>query len=221
MKTLIEIHALQNFAPSNLNRDDTGAPKDALFGGTRRARVSSQCLKRAVREHFRGQNKDWVAERTKRIVDALRKRVFPKVKDQKGFTEENLVKAIEVAVSSLGSKKKVKVDKERKTDVLLFLSPREVDSLETIITEFYADLLKAKPSDDVVKSLNDAIDGENKSRLSVDVALFGRMLAVMPEKNQNAACQVAHAISTHSVEREFDFYTAVDDLKPEDTAALT
>lgn len=218
MKTLIEIHALQNFAPSNLNRDDTGSPKDALFGGTRRARVSSQCFKRAVREHFKGQNKDWVAERTKRIVDELRKRVSSKVKDQKGFTDENLVRAIENAVSSLGSKKKVKVDKERKTDVLLFLSPREIDSLETVITEGYADLLKAKPSDAVVTRLNDAIDGENKSRLSVDVALFGRMLAVMPEKNQNAACQVAHAISTHSVEREFDFYTAVDDLKPEDTA---
>ena len=54
MKTIVEIHALQNFAPSNLNRDDTGAPKDALFGGTRRARVSSQCLKRAVRQHFTG-----------------------------------------------------------------------------------------------------------------------------------------------------------------------
>ncbi len=54
MKTIIEIHALQNFAPSNLNRDDTGAPKDALFGGTRRARVSSQCLKRSVRQHFTG-----------------------------------------------------------------------------------------------------------------------------------------------------------------------
>ena len=54
MKTLIEIHVLQNFAPSNLNRDDTGAPKDALFGGTRRARISSQCLKRAVRQNFIG-----------------------------------------------------------------------------------------------------------------------------------------------------------------------
>ena len=52
MKTIVEIHALQNFAPSNLNRDDTGAPKDALFGGTRRARVSSQCLKRSIRQHF-------------------------------------------------------------------------------------------------------------------------------------------------------------------------
>jgi CRISPR system Cascade subunit CasC len=218
MKTLIEIHALQNFAPSNLNRDDTGAPKDAFFGGTRRARISSQCLKRAVREYFKEQNKKWVAARTKRIVDALKERLSPTLKDAEGFTETNLVKAIEVAVSSLGSSKKVKVDKERKTDVLLFLSPGEIGSLEKVIADSYIELLKGKPSEELVTSLNDAIDGENKSRLSVDVALFGRMLAVMPEKNQNAACQVAHAISTHSVEREFDFYTAVDDLKPEDTA---
>lgn len=217
MKTLIEIHALQHFAPSNLNRDDTGAPKDAWFGGTRRARVSSQCLKRAVREYFKEQNKDWVANRTKRIVDTLKEQVAPKLKSQKGFSEDKLEKAIEAAVSSLGSNKKIKIDKDRKTDVLLFLSPKEVDSLGQVIAESYADLLKAKPSDDTVQNLNDAIDGDNKSRLSVDIALFGRMLAVMPEKNQNAACQVAHAISTHAVEREFDFYTAVDDLKPEDT----
>ncbi|MFH1217309.1 MAG: type I-E CRISPR-associated protein Cas7/Cse4/CasC [Pseudomonadota bacterium] len=218
MKTIIEIHALQNFAPSNLNRDDTGAPKDALFGGTRRARVSSQCLKRAIREYFKGQNKMWVADRTKRVVDTLKERLSPKLKGQKDYSEENLLKVIEVAISCLGSKKKVKVDKERKTDVLLFLSPKEIDSLERAIAESYADFLKAKTSEEVVKNLNDALDGENKSRLSLDVALFGRMLAVMPEKNQNAACQVAHAISTHAVEREFDFYTAVDDLKPEDTA---
>lgn len=219
MKTIIEIHALQNFAPSNLNRDDTGAPKDAFFGGTRRARVSSQCLKKAVREYFKDQNKDWFADRTKRVVDALKELLLPKLKDQKDFSGENLLKAIEVAVSSLGSNKKVKVDKERKTDVLLFLSPGEIEALARVITESFAELLKAaKPSEQVVKNLNDAIDGEDKSRLSVDVALFGRMLAVMPEKNQYAACQVAHAISTHAVEREFDFYTAVDDRKPEDTA---
>lgn len=218
MRTIIEIHALQNFAPSNLNRDDTGAPKDAFFGGSRRARISSQCVKRSVREYFKDQNKGWVADRTKRIVDALKDRLIPKVKDHKDFTEENLFKAIETAVSSLGSNKKVKVDKERKTDVLLFLSPNEIDALEKVIEESFVELLKGKPSDQIVKRLNDAIDGENKSKLSVDVALFGRMLAVMPEKNQYAACQVAHAISTHAVEREFDFYTAVDDLKPDDTA---
>ena len=49
MTLFVEYHLIQNFAPSNLNRDDTGAPKDALFGGHRRARVSSQCFKRAIR----------------------------------------------------------------------------------------------------------------------------------------------------------------------------
>lgn len=217
MKTFIEIHALQNFAPSNLNRDDTGAPKDAFFGGTRRARVSSQCLKRAIREYFKMQNRELVADRTKRVVEALQVKLSELLKDHKNATPENLFKAIESAVSKLGGKKTVKVDKEKKTDVLLFLSPGEVDALAEAIKDSFADLLKANPSEQTVKKVNDAIDGEDKSRLSVDVALFGRMLAVMPDKNQYAACQVAHAISTHTVEREFDFYTAVDDRKPEDT----
>jgi CRISPR system Cascade subunit CasC len=218
MKTLIEIHALQNYAPSNLNRDDTGAPKDAFFGGTRRARISSQCLKRTVREFFKSQNNTWVAHRTKRLVMELNDRLSKRLQTHKDFSEANLHKAVEVAVCSLGSKKKVKVDKEQKTDVLLFLSPAEIDAMETAVADSFSDLLKSKIPDAVIQNLNGAIDGDNRARLSVDVALFGRMLAVMPEKNQNAACQVAHALSTHAVEREFDFYTAVDDLKPEDTA---
>ena len=48
----IELHIIQNFAPSNLNRSDTGSPKDCEFGGVRRARVSSQCFKRAMRDLF-------------------------------------------------------------------------------------------------------------------------------------------------------------------------
>ena len=77
MKTLIEVHVLQNFAPSNLNRDDTGAPKDAFFGGTRRARVSSQCAKRAVRHFFDEKvregvfSADELAVRTKRVYQAI------------------------------------------------------------------------------------------------------------------------------------------------------
>src|ERR1035441_7956760 len=49
MSLFLEFHLIQNFVPSNLNRDDTGAPKDAFFGGYRRARISSQCFKRAIR----------------------------------------------------------------------------------------------------------------------------------------------------------------------------
>lgn len=94
MKTFVEIHAIQNFAPSNLNRDDTGAPKDAFFGGVRRARVSSQCFKRAIREYFKEQNRDWVADRTKRVVDALKGRLSNELTGHKDFSDDNLLKAL-------------------------------------------------------------------------------------------------------------------------------
>ncbi|MDD3608712.1 MAG: type I-E CRISPR-associated protein Cas7/Cse4/CasC [Halothiobacillaceae bacterium] len=228
MKTLIEVHVLQNFAPSNLNRDDTGAPKDAFFGGTRRARVSSQCDKRAVRQFFDEKvregvfSADELAVRTKRvyqaIVDALA---------GKRDSAETLAKA-EIALSYV----KLKSAEGGKTQYLLFLGRREIAELATTIDECWDQIVAAEDSDEekpkgkakkaaaksAPKEVQARIESAFNGGKAVDVALFGRMLADMPEKNQNAACQVAHAISTHAVEREFDFYTAVDDLKPEDTA---
>jgi CRISPR system Cascade subunit CasC len=317
MKTLIEIHALQNFAPSNLNRDDTGAPKDAWFGGTRRARISSQCLKRAVRQHFEEQKKmcffqdSELAIRTKRILGRLSTLLIEK----HGRDETEARKKITLAMNSMGF-----VFKENeKTEYLMFLGETEIAKIADIVHEKWneigdssarlsgvkSDISKAlygaEPDDrkmqaifrtleidndakkisdekitaiennldEIIIALRDVLDVVNpipldetsagkakpkkrkkseqedwekkidgilkdgKKGLSalgkalakimdggkaVDLALFGRMLADMPERNQNAACQVAHAISTHAVEREFDFYTAVDDLKPEDTA---
>lgn len=51
-RTIIDINILQTVPPSNINRDDTGSPKTAIFGGVRRARVSSQAWKRATRLDF-------------------------------------------------------------------------------------------------------------------------------------------------------------------------
>lgn len=218
MKTVVEIHVLQNFAPSNLNRDDTGAPKDAMFGGFRRARVSSQCQKRAVREFFRSSTDQMVAERTKRIVGHLSQKIL-RNRAKEDPQADTVSRMVEAAIKSLGTKdKNVKVDKDGKTDVLLYLSPKEIDALEEVILTSEKELCSDKVPQKTVKQLLGAIGGTDKARLSIDVALFGRMLAVLPEKNQNAACQVSHAISTHTVDREFDFYTAVDDLKPEDTS---
>ena len=228
MKTLIEIHALQNFAPSNLNRDDTGAPKDALFGGTRRARVSSQCSKRAVRGFFEQKREDGffssdeLAVRTKRVYQAI-----ADLLDGKRDKAEAMAKA-EIALSYV----KLKAAEGGKTQYLLFLGQREIAALADAIHEFWEQIVPAaeesneKGKGKGKKAVASGAPKEIQERIyaifnggkAVDVALFGRMLADMPEKNQNAACQVAHAISTHSVEREFDFYTAVDDRKPEDTA---
>lgn len=230
MKTLIEIHVLQNFAPSNLNRDDTGAPKDAIFGGTRRARISSQCQKRSIRQHFAGlvgQNvleSDDIALRTKRILDAIAKSLV-----EKGRTESEAEEKVRLALAAM----ELTVKDDGKSEYLLFMGQRELLSVANIIREKWDSItspekvpIEGKKPGKAKKQAAQSADPELKQALekvlnggkAVDVALFGRMLADMPEKNQNAACQVAHAISTHSVEREFDFYTAVDDLKPEDTA---
>ena len=228
MKTIVEIHALQNFAPSNLNRDDTGAPKDAFFGGTRRARISSQCDKRAIRQYFDQKMKEGffdpteLAVRTKRVFQAI-----AELLDGKRDMTEALGKA-EIALSYV----KLKVAEGGKTQYLLFLGRNEVADLAEAIHECWDQIVpiaedsgekgkkkgKKATASGAPKEVKERIDSIFNGGKAVDVALFGRMLADMPEKNQNAACQVAHAISTHSVEREFDFYTAVDDLKPEDTA---
>lgn len=229
MKKLIEIHVLQNFAPSNLNRDDTGAPKDALFGGVRRARVSSQCLKRAVREHFKGlveQGKlkpEDVATRTKRLSDALVKSLTGK-----GHDEEESVEKVRQALAAI----ELSVKDDGKNQYLLFLGQREIEGIAGVIHDQWKSIKKVESKEEDKKGgkakkeaakgaspeLKAALEKVLNGGKSVDVALFGRMLADMPEKNQDAACQVAHAISTHAVDREFDFYTAVDDLKPGDTS---
>lgn len=235
MKTLIEIHVLQNFAPSNLNRDDTGAPKDAFFGGTRRARVSSQCGKRAVRQFFEEKvregvfSADELAVRTKRVYQAITDALI-----RKRDPVEAHAKA-EIALSYA----KLKAAEGGKTQYLLFLGRREISALAEAVHEHWDEIVSVSESDEdapeggkkkkggkskkdaasaAPKALKDKLEAIFNGGKAVDLALFGRMLADMPEKNQHAACQVAHAISTHAVEREFDFYTAVDQLKPEDTA---
>lgn len=223
MKKLVEVHVLQNFAPSNLNRDDTGAPKDALFGGTRRARISSQCQKRAVRQMFAAGSMlvpDNLAVRTKRLVDAI-----AEILVAKGRSDADAREKTQSALAAAG----LAVKDDGKTEYLLFLGLREIQNLAALIDENWdvlatapagADGKKAKQgkakqgNSELVKAIGKILNGGK----ATDVALFGRMLADMPETNQNAACQVAHALSTHTVEREFDYYTAIDDRKPEDTA---
>jgi len=216
MKTFIEIHVLQNYAPSNLNRDDTGAPKDAFFGGRRRARISSQCQKRAARV------KDTI--RTKRLREELTKILITK-----GRNQEECNQRIELALKSV----KLIVKEDGKTEYLLFLGKREIEGIANAIDKHWDSLVSSVALDEKTDKRKkkkgeeaDALPAELKSSIekaldggkAIDLALFGRMLADMPKKNQNAACQVAHAISTHAVDREFDFYTALDDLKPEETA---
>lgn len=222
MKALLELHYLQNFAPSNLNRDDTGSPKDAYFGGTRRARVSSQSFKRAMRMDFRARgtiHPEELGERTKRAHEEIARIL----RDTHARDDSAALTAAELALGGLGLPVK-----DGKSQYLLFLGRDELSRVADLINTHWdalqggteggskkAKSKKAALPGDLAKELAKALDGSR----AVDVALFGRMLADLPEKNADAAAQVAHAISTHAMRgREFDFYTAVDDLKPTDTA---
>lgn len=229
---IIELHILQNFAPSNLNRDDTGSPKDCEFGGYRRARISSQCFKRAMRQAFKEQkliDEANLAARTKRLVDEIAGRL-----EEKGKTEDEARRVVETILN--GAKLTVKDD--GKTQYLLFLGTDEIKAIADLCVQHWDALsaIAAAPaveegsarrgrSRDVKKAGAEAVPAEVRKALlevlnggrATDLALFGRMLADLPEKNIDAASQVAHAISTNKLSMEFDFYTAVDDLRPEDT----
>lgn len=212
MALFLEFHLIQNFAPSNLNRDDVGAPKDALFGGHRRARISSQCLKRAIRLQAAGCGALTGAHlgvRTKKLKQLLEAELA-------GLGHPDSAAQIEAILAGVG----LKLDGDL-TEYLLFLGKGEVSALAALIHAHW-DELSQTPAQDGKKSkkeakasLPDTITRKAKALLNgqkaVDVALFGRMLADLPEVNQEAACQVAHALSTHRVEREFDYFTAVDD----------
>lgn len=229
----VELHMLQNFAPSCLNRDDTNSPKDCEFGGYRRARISSQCLKRAIRTHFKDAAllpEENLGERTKRVVELIAGRLAKDGKDLE------TAKAAVTAALAAARLKATPEGAEIKTQYLLFLGNQEINELTRLIATQWEALTKPPEATEasgkkktakqqkaeaqnavppeVVKAVDKLLDGGK----AADLALFGRMLADLPEKNVNAACQVAHALSTNKVNMEMDFYTAVDDLKPEDSA---
>jgi CRISPR system Cascade subunit CasC len=203
MTQFIEFHIIQNFAPSCLNRDDTGAPKDAMFGGVRRSRISSQCLKRATRLAFFSAGlltQEELGLRTRNIVAILAE----KLKDQ-GFEQPE--PAIEKALATVELKVKARNDATAQTEYLLFLSNNAIDELSGVIASHFEVLNTGKDNKDIKKAVDECI----ASASAVDVALFGRMLADRKDLNIDAAAQVAHALSTHRVDRESDFFTAVDD----------
>ena len=218
---LVEIHILQNFAPSNLNRDDTGSPKDCEFGGHRRARISSQCFKRAIRTHFQTTKSlplEALGTRTKRLVDEAAKRLAERGRD----AAEARAKAV-AALAALN----LKTDKEGQTEYLIFLSEHEIEAFVEKCDASWDDIpvpdpnagqksqKKAAALPDQLKETFSAVLDHGHG--AADVALFGRMLADRPNQSVDAACQVAHAISTNRLSVDFDYFTAVDDLQPGDS----
>jgi CRISPR system Cascade subunit CasC len=208
---IVELHIIQNFAPSCLNRDDVNQPKTCEFGGHRRARISSQCIKRSVRWHpvFQEATAGNGGIRTRRLllklVECLGARGIETSEDDPVLVE--FVKALGLKFSDKPG---------ARTQYALYLGNDEIERIVDALAEGWGDMAGSKKRDGVAKKLGKQF--ERLETRAADIALFGRMIANRPRDNVEAACQVAHALSTNKVSMEMDFFTAVDDLPHEDEA---
>jgi CRISPR system Cascade subunit CasC len=201
-RTYIDVHVLQTVPPSNLNRDDTGSPKTAFYGGVRRARVSSQAWKRATRTAFDSVlDRSQLGVRTRRVVEL----VAEEIERQDGtLSDAERLAAAEGVLGKAGIALKPARKKEapKESGYLLFLSRQQVHNLAAVAVAVHGGA-------EYPKNVKQLADTEH----SVDLALFGRMVADDTGLNVDASVQVAHAISVHAVEEQFDYFTAVDDHK--------
>jgi CRISPR system Cascade subunit CasC len=218
-RTILEVHALQTVPPSCLNRDDTGTPKSAVYGGVRRARVSSQAWKRATRRAFHQRlDPTELGVRTRRVAEVLTERIA----ELDGSIEEGRAWELAAETIQVATGSKVEVPKRKggtakddpgaaapESKYLMFLSGHQLRGLAELAVKAHGagkDFYKDKANKDRARQIAN-------TRHSVDIALFGRMVADGADINVDAAAQVAHAISVHRVDIESDYYTAVDDYK--------
>lgn len=207
----IDLHILQTVPYGNLNRDDAGTPKTVVYGGTTRARVSSQSWKRATRRHLEALLESAGTYRTRNPHDRLAEVLAGagRPADESGQLARAVFKALGTST------------KDGSDNVILFVAEAEIAALAEVAAAHSAELAqlaadtkgKAKPS----SALVEAIKGCLTVQRPTSVALFGRMLAASPDINVDAAMQVAHAFSVHSADIEVDYFTAAEDIpQPDD-----
>ncbi|PQZ94894.1 type I-E CRISPR-associated protein Cas7/Cse4/CasC [Arthrobacter sp. MYb227] len=214
----VDIHVLQTLPPNNINRDESGSPKTAIYGGTVRQRVSSQAWKRAIRTDFGTKfDADKLGVRTKDVVKLVADEITALAPEHEGnalaWAQTSLEAAkIKVAVPKGRAKTKpqagepVEPEALPESAYLIFMGAAQAENLAQLAID-----TEGKPvKKDAVAALN--------ANQAIDVALFGRMLADAKELSVDASTQVAHAISVHEAVPEFDYFTAMDDKRGEDEA---
>lgn len=206
-RAYLDVHILQTVPPANLNRDDQGNPKEAYFGGVRRARVSSQAWKRATRMELASRLPELEqGTRTKRIVAELAGRLR-----RTGVDDEQAQRLASFLLMPLGIKAGKKAGE---TAYLLFYGHRQLEDIVDLVAGDAVEL--AGLDDEALTAHVKELPVVDKLGVGhpVEVALFGRMVAAIASLHVDASVQVAHALSTHPVDLEFDYYTAVDDQNP-------
>lgn len=241
---LIELHILQSFPVTCLNRDDLGAPKSAVFGGVQRARVSSQSWKRAIRFQAKElQPGLFAGSRTRFVV-----RDFQRLYEQKEFGTDEARVLAESTADAIG---KLDDKNPNKVKTLLYVSPLEMDNVvdeaaKLGVGETVGPVVRArhaleeaqgdKKPDKELKKLTKEYDKQRKAldqlttnaskklkdavKDRADISIFGRMVADDHTMMVEGAGLFSHALSTHKASNEVEFFSAVDDhAEPGDEGA--
>lgn len=206
MSRFIQLHLLTAYPPANLNRDDLGRPKTAKMGGCDRLRISSQSLKRHWRtsELFKqalGADGSLMGTRTKRQGLVAYNKLM-----ELGVPEKKAKLWAQKIAEQFGKLKKPgknTPNADLEIEQLVHLSAAEQKGIDALLVTLTTEDREPEKTE---------LDLLRREDMAVDIALFGRMLASKPAHNVEASCQVAHAISVHSVVIEDDYFTAMDDL---------
>ena len=205
-KNFINFHILISHSPSCLNRDDMNMQKSAIFGGKRRVRVSSQSLKRTLRtSDYYSVHLGSPSLRTKHLGE-YQNYVVEQLKER---FESELVKK---AVAWVSGKKDIETD--TKGDAVAPWAVEEIAYIcEQIQLPENADLDEKKLQKLIEK---ESLGFRQAVGQTVDIALSGRMATsglMSAVGKVDGALAVAHAITTHGVDADIDWFTAVDDLQ--------
>lgn len=260
-KNFVNYHILISHNSSCLNRDDMGMQKTAVFGGTRRVRISSQSLKREMRkprieEHTNSYWKQNLGEPSIRTRDLskLNEKFITALGDEfePAFVTEAIDRFVKTTKSATNDTEDDAADEEavestektdtKKADKKIAVAPWVTNEIREICCVIKA-VKDEGISDEELKKLEETFSKQKKKKKSledlreefigkkiekqlkekaeavknalasaVDIALFGRMATSGLMTSVDGAMAVAHAITTHTVDGDIDWFTAVDDL---------
>lgn len=261
MSNFVNFHVLISHSPACLNRDDMNMQKDAVFGGKRRVRISSQSLKRAIRKsNYYASNIGEPSIRTRKL-DLLVEEFCRRLEVDSEAEKAWVVKAVQIflaqsPVASGEEEEEAEGDSESENTTSakakkVAVAPWSVGEFKFIlalIKEVYGKPLNEKEAEKLEKDLEKErkrkgtkknpkkSDQEVKDAFmltlvkkevagqmeifkkscadAADIALSGRMATSGLMTTIEGAMSVAHAITTHTVDSDLDWFTAVDDLEP-------
>lgn len=198
----VNLHILTVLPFSNANRDDDGAPKQVTFGGAPRARISSQSKKRHARIAYETSFAGDRTVRSTRLAAQAAEYAAEALTAAGVHVDDSAAEALAKQAKKVVGK--LTSGKEDAKDTIAWLAEDELRQIGQQVAEAHT----------AGEDTPDLTLPQTTGALSI--AMFGRMFANKPDFNVEAAVQVGHGFTTHEAVIEIDYFTAVDDIVPDD-----